>query len=116
MQCRECGEGKSKSETGLQSLGQGSWIRARNGEGQAGSYAEFRKWKLRFVEGRDMRWKFFRTSLGHGDVWIGVPVGVTRSVTKNILQAFGYPISGPSTLYIDNQSAFTMSKNPEHHG
>ena len=38
-----------------------------------GRDAEFQKWKLRFVEGWDMRWKF-RTSLGRGDVWIGVPV------------------------------------------
>ena len=37
MQGHECGKGKSKPETGLQSLGQGSWIRARNGEGRAGS-------------------------------------------------------------------------------
>ena len=35
MQGRECGE--SKPEMGLQSLGQGSQIRAQNGEGQAGS-------------------------------------------------------------------------------
>ena len=35
---------------------------------------EFQKRKLRFVEGWDMRWKIFRISLGHGDVWIGVPV------------------------------------------
>ena len=31
------GEGKSMPETGLRSLGQGSRIRARNGEGRAGS-------------------------------------------------------------------------------
>ena len=37
MQGRERGEGKSKPETVLQSLGQGSWIRAQNGEGWAGS-------------------------------------------------------------------------------
>ena len=35
MQGREHSEEKSKSETGLQSLGQGSQIRARNGKGQA---------------------------------------------------------------------------------
>ena len=33
----ERGKGKSMPETGLQSLGQGSRIRARNGEGWAGS-------------------------------------------------------------------------------
>ena len=37
MQGREHGEGMSKSETGSRSLSQGSWIRAWNGEGQAGS-------------------------------------------------------------------------------
>ena len=36
MQGRKRGEGKSMPEMGLQSLGQGSQIRARNGEGQAG--------------------------------------------------------------------------------
>ena len=35
-QGRERSEGKSMPEMGLRSLGQGSWIRARNGEGQAG--------------------------------------------------------------------------------
>ena len=37
MQGRKHGEGKSMPEMGLQSLGQGSWIRAQNGEGWAGS-------------------------------------------------------------------------------
>ena len=37
MQGRKHGEGKSKPETGLRSLGQGSRIRAQNGEGWAGS-------------------------------------------------------------------------------
>ena len=37
MQGCEHGEEMSKSETGLQSLGQGSRIRVRNGEGRAGS-------------------------------------------------------------------------------
>ena len=37
MQGREHGEGMSKSKMGLQSLGQGSQIRAWSREGQAGS-------------------------------------------------------------------------------
>ena len=37
MQGRECGKGKSMPKMGLRSLGQGSRIRARNGEGWAGS-------------------------------------------------------------------------------
>ena len=36
MQGREHGKGKSMPEMGLQSLGQGSQIRAWNGEGRAG--------------------------------------------------------------------------------
>ena len=36
MQGYECSKGMSKSEMGLGSLGQGSWERAWNGEGQAG--------------------------------------------------------------------------------
>ena len=37
MQGRERGKGMSKFKTGLRSLGQGSQIRAQNGEGRAGS-------------------------------------------------------------------------------
>ena len=43
MQGHEHGKGKSKPETGLWSLGQGSWIRAQNGEGRAGSRCEVLK-------------------------------------------------------------------------
>jgi hypothetical protein len=35
---------------------------------------------------------------------------------RNILGEFGYTLSSPSTLYIDNQSAINVAKNPEHHG
>jgi hypothetical protein len=35
---------------------------------------------------------------------------------RNILREFGYQVSGPSILYVDNQSAISVSKNPEHHG
>jgi hypothetical protein len=35
---------------------------------------------------------------------------------RNILSEFGYSITSPSTLFIDNQSAINVSKNPEHHG
>jgi len=34
----------------------------------------------------------------------------------NILSEFGYGVQEPSTLKMDNQSAITVSKNPEHHG
>ncbi|KAI0923982.1 hypothetical protein AcV5_010529 [Taiwanofungus camphoratus] len=35
---------------------------------------------------------------------------------RNILTEFGYTIDMPSTLYIDNQSSLSVTKNPEHHG
>jgi hypothetical protein len=35
---------------------------------------------------------------------------------RNIFQELGYTIKGPSTLFIDNQSAIAVAKNPEHHG
>ena len=44
-------------ETALQSLGQGSQMRARNGEGQAGSRHGVPKMETKVVEGGDMRWK-----------------------------------------------------------
>ena len=35
---------------------------------------------------------------------------------QNLLSEFGYSFSGPSTLYIDNQSALQVARDPEHHG
>lgn len=35
---------------------------------------------------------------------------------RNLLSEFGYDMSSPSTLYIDNLSALSVAKNPEHHG
>lgn len=35
---------------------------------------------------------------------------------RNFLTELGYSFSSPSTLYIDNQSALSVAKNPEHHG
>ena len=35
---------------------------------------------------------------------------------KNLLAEMGYPSATPSKLYIDNQSALQVAKNPEHHG
>jgi len=35
---------------------------------------------------------------------------------RNLLMEFGYKVDAPSILRIDNQSAMTVSKNPEHHG
>ena len=74
MQGRECGEGMSKSETQLRSLGQSSWIRARNREGQAGSRCGVPKTETKVCGWMGYMVEDFRTSLGHGDAWIGVPV------------------------------------------
>lgn len=35
---------------------------------------------------------------------------------RNILCEFGYNMDKPSVLHMDNQSAISVSKNPEHHG
>ena len=35
---------------------------------------------------------------------------------RNILGEFGFTVHGPSALGIDNQSAISVSKNPEHFG
>ena len=34
----------------------------------------------------------------------------------NLLSEFGFTIPSPSHLLIDNNSAVTVAKNPEHHG
>ena len=33
-----------------------------------------------------------------------------------MLQELGFPMTAPSVLYIDNQSAIQVAKHPEHHG
>ena len=35
---------------------------------------------------------------------------------RNLFSEMGYAIEGPSTLFLDNQSAISVSRNPEHHG
>lgn len=35
---------------------------------------------------------------------------------RNLLQELGYSLSGPTVLHMDNQSAISVAKNPEHHG
>ena len=34
----------------------------------------------------------------------------------HLLSEFGHSLPGPSVLHMDNQSAISVSKNPEHHG
>ena len=45
-----------------------------------------------------------------------VDAGKEIAWMRNILREFGYGLDQPSTLHIDNQSAISVSKNPEHHG
>ena len=35
---------------------------------------------------------------------------------REFMGELGYNVSGPSLLWMDNQSAIAVSKNPEHHG
>ena len=74
MQGRKRDEGKSMPKTGLQSLGQGSWIRAWNGEGWAGSRCRVLKTETKVCGRVGYGVEDFRMSWGHGDVWVGVPV------------------------------------------
>jgi hypothetical protein len=51
----------------------------------------------------------------------GPPKGAIDSKKKkkkkrNILSEFGFPLTLPSTLYVDNKSGISVAKNPEHHG
>ena len=36
--------------------------------------------------------------------------------TRQIMGEFGYKLAQATTMYMDNQSAMTVAKNPEHHG
>ena len=45
------------------------------------------------------------TSAGQEILWL-----------RNFFKELGYTFSSPSTLHIDNQSALSVAKNPEHHG
>ena len=74
MQGHKHSEGMSKSEMGLQSLGQGSWKRVWNGESRAGSSTWSSENRTKVCEWMGYAVGALRTSLGHGEVWIGVPV------------------------------------------
>ena len=77
------GEGTSKPETGLQSLGQGSWIRAQNGEGQAGSRCRVLKMETKVCGGAGYAVEDFRMSWVMGTHGSEFQCSVTRSVTCN---------------------------------
>ena len=70
----ERGEGKSKPKTALQSLGQGSQIRAQNGEGRGGSRCGVLKTETKVCGGAGYTVEDFRMILGHVGACIGVPV------------------------------------------
>ena len=74
MQGHGTARGKSMPEVGLQSLGQGSWIRAQNGEGWAGSRHGVPETETKVVGGQDTQWKVLERGLGRGDVRVRVPV------------------------------------------
>ena len=45
-----------------------------------------------------------------------VDAGKEVAWMRQLLHEFGFTLSGPSTLAMDNQSAISVAKNPEHHG
>ena len=74
MQGHEHGKGRGKPEMGLQSLGQGSRIRARNKEGRAGLRCGVPKTETKVCGGAGYGVEDFRMILGRGDACIGVSV------------------------------------------
>ena len=84
MQGHKRGKGKSKPEMGLQSLSQGSQIRAWNGEGRAGSRCGVPKTETKVCGGTGYMVGDFGTSLGRGDTWIGVPVRCYTECNTNL--------------------------------
>ena len=59
---------------------------------------------------------FVALSTAEAEFIAAVEAGKEIFWMRNILKEFGYNITGPSTLYCDNQSAIQVAKNPEHHG
>ena len=68
------------------------------------------------VDWRSWLQPFVTLSTTEAEFVAAVEAGKAIKWTRNILHEFGYPVSSPSILLIDNQSALTVSKNPEHHG
>ena len=106
MQGRERGEGMSKSEMGLQSLGQGSQIRAWNGEGQAGLSMRSSKNGTKICGWMGYVVEDLRTSLGHGDAWIGVLVQCYMECNKSPITKSH---SSPPTLELYHLRATNQS-------
>ena len=74
MQGRERSKGMSKSEMGLQSLGQGSWERVWNRQGWAGSSTRSSKNRTKVCGWMGYTVGGLGASLGHGEVWVRVLV------------------------------------------
>ena len=68
------------------------------------------------VDWRSWLQPFVTLSTTEAEFVAAVEAGKAIKWTRNILQEFGYPVNKASTLLIDNQSALTVAKNPEHHG
>ena len=82
MQGCECSEGKSKLETGVRNLGQGSRIRARNGEGRAGLRCGVLETETKVSGGAGYaQWKIFNRAWVVEMLGLEFRCGVTRSVT-----------------------------------
>ena len=64
----------SKSEMGLSSLGQGSWIRVWNRQGREGLSMQSSENRTKVCEWMGHVVGGLRVSSGHGEVWIRVPV------------------------------------------
>ena len=68
------------------------------------------------IDWRSWLQHFVTLSTTEAEFVAAIEAGKAIKWTRNILQEFGYPVDYPSTLFIDNQSALTVSKNPEHRG
>ena len=83
MQGYEHSKGKGKPKMGLRCLSQGSWIRAGNREGWAGLRCGVLEMETKVCGGTGYTVEDFRSSLGRGDAWTGVPVRCYMECNKN---------------------------------
>ena len=74
MQGHKRSKGMSKSETGLLSLSQDSQERVWNGEGWGGLGMQSSENRTKVCGWMGYAVGDLGTSLGHGEVWVGVPV------------------------------------------
>ncbi|TFY53990.1 hypothetical protein EVG20_g9889 [Dentipellis fragilis] len=59
---------------------------------------------------------FVTKSTTEAEYVAGVDAGSEVLWMRNLLTEYGYRVEGASTLHMDNQSAISTSKHPEHHG